>query len=481
MGFRAKIGLEVHAQLLTDSKMFCGCSTKFGETANSQCCPVCSGIPGTLPVANRQAVEFVIRTGLALNCNVAERCRFARKNYFYPDMPKNYQISQYEEPLTYGGSIDVEADGETARIGVRRVHLEEDTGKNFHLPDGTSLVEYNRAGVPLMEIVTEPDFATAEQVRAYLTKLREMLRYLGVSNANMEEGAMRCEPTVNVVNDETGERTEKVEIKNLASIRGVYEAVRYEIRRQLKAVEDGEAVHQETRRWSEEKQETQVMRSKESAEDYMYFPDPDLVPMAPSREWVEQIRASLPELPEARRARLGEQYGLSEYDAGVLTATRATADYFEALAGLTGDAKQAGNWIMGPLTSELNARSLSIEDSSMRPQAIADLMGLVATGRITGKIARDVFPVMFETGKSAGEVVASEGLEVVGGEDELGPVIEQAIADNPKAVEDYRAGKEKAKGAIVGAVMRATKGQADPATVNRLIDERLGTAVRSDE
>ncbi|MBM3473932.1 MAG: Asp-tRNA(Asn)/Glu-tRNA(Gln) amidotransferase subunit GatB [Armatimonadetes bacterium] len=473
MGFRAKIGLEVHAQLLTDSKMFCGCSTRFGETANSQCCPVCSGTPGTLPVANRKAIEYVIKTGLALGCQVAERCRFARKNYFYPDMPKNYQISQYEEPLTFGGQIEVEAEDETARIGIRRVHLEEDTGKNFHLPDGTSLVEYNRAGVPLMEIVTEPDFASAEQVRAYLTKLREILRYLGVSSGNMEEGAMRCEPTVNLVDAETGARTEKVEIKNLASIRGVYEAVRYEIRRQLKAVEDGETVRQETRRWSEEKGETQVMRTKESAEDYMYFPDPDLVPMAPSREWVEAIRATLPELPAARRERFVREYELPAYDAEVLTSTKAAAEYFEELVALTGDAKQASNWLMGPVTSELNARSLGIEDCPLPPAAVAELMGLVAEGRITGKIARDVFPRMFESGKSAAEIVAAEGLAVVGGEDELGPILEEAIAANPKAVDDYRAGKEKAKGALVGAVMKATKGQADPATVNRLIEERL--------
>jgi len=473
MGFRAKIGLEVHAQLLTDSKMFCGCSTKFGETANSQCCPVCSGIPGTLPVANRQAIEFVIKTGLALNCRVAERCRFARKNYFYPDMPKNYQISQYEEPLTFGGYLDVEADGEAVRIGIRRVHLEEDTGKNFHLPDGTSLVEYNRAGVPLMEIVTEPNFTSAEQVRAYLTKLREILRYLAVSSGNMEEGAMRCEPTVNLVDAETGQRTEKVEIKNLASIRGVYEAVRYEIRRQMKAVEEGREVRQETRRWSEEKGETQVMRTKESAEDYMYFPDPDLVPMAPSREWVETIRASLPELPEARRARLTAQYGLPEYDAGVLTGTRATADYFEELAALTADPKQAGNWIMGDLTRLLNTAGLPIEDSPIKPPDLAGLLGLIAAGRITGKTAKDVFERMFDTGRSAEEVVASEGLGVVGETDELGPLIDRAIAENPKAVEDYRAGTQKAKGALVGAVMKATKGQADPAIVNRLIDEKL--------
>ena len=472
MPLTPKIGLEVHAQLLTDSKMFCGCSTRFGETANSQCCPVCSGIPGTLPVANRKAIELVIKTGLALGCRVAERCRFARKNYFYPDMPKNYQISQYEEPLTFGGRLDVEADGAAVPIGIRRVHLEEDTGKNLHLLDGTSLVEYNRAGVPLMEIVTEPDFSSAEQVRAYLTKLREILRYLSVSSANMEEGAMRCEPTVNLV-DDAGGRTECVEIKNLASIRGVYEAVRYEIRRQLRAVETGEPLRQETRRWSEEKLETQVMRIKESAEDYMYFPDPDLVPMAPSAEWVEAVRASLPELPDARRARFMAQYGLLEYDAGVLTATRATAEYFEELAALTGDPKPAGNWVMGDLARLLNAASLPIEESPVKPADLAELLALVATSRITGKLAKDVFERMFRTGRSAEDVVAAEGLSVVGDENELGPVIDQALAANPKAVVDYRAGKQKAKGALVGAIMKATQGRADPATVNRLLDERL--------
>ena len=473
MAYRPRIGLEVHAQLLTESKMFCGCSTTFGETANTHCCPVCSGIPGSLPVPNRQAVAYVIKTGLAVECKVAERCRFARKNYFYPDMPKNYQISQYEEPLTHDGYIDVAVNGETARIRIRRVHLEEDTGKNFHLPDGTSLVEYNRAGVPLMEIVTEPDFTSPEQVRAYLTQLRELLRYLDVSNANMEEGAMRCEPTVDLVDDETGEHTERVEIKNLASIKGVYDALKYEIRRQQEALADGQPVHQETRRWSVEKHETQVMRTKESAGDYMYFPDPDLVPMAPSAEWVQEIRASIPELPRDRRKRFTEQYGLPQYDAEVLTAGKATADYFEKLAGLCGDPKTASNWVMGDLTRLLNEASVPIEQTSVEPKDIADLLALVDSGEITGKIAKDVFEKMFETGKSAAEVVEAEGLEVVGSQDELEPIIDQVIADNPAAVEDYQGGKQKAKGRLVGEVMRATRGQADPRTVNELIDQKL--------
>jgi len=474
MGYRPRIGLEVHAQLLTESKMFCGCSTTFGETGNTQCCPVCAGIPGTLPVTNRQAVELVIKTGLALECLVAERCRFARKNYFYPDMPKNYQISQYEEPLTFGGRFEVVAEGEAKTIRIRRVHLEEDTGKNIHLPDGTSLVEYNRAGIPLMEIVTEPDFTSPEQVRAYLTALRELLRYLDVSTANMEEGAMRCEPTVDLLDDETGDHTERVEIKNLASIRGVHEALVYEVRRQRQCLAEGRPVRQETRRWSVEKQETQVMRTKESAEDYMYFPDPDLVPMAPGREWIEEIRASLPEVPSARRRRLVEQYGLPEYDAEVLTGTKATAEYFEALAALCPDAKQASHWVMGDLMGLLNAAGLTIEQSPITPEATASVIELVASGRITRKMGKAVYERMFETGETAAAVVASDGLGVVSSEDELAPLIDQVIAANPDAAADYRAGKQKAKGRLVGEVMRATKGQADPALVNELIDRKLG-------
>ncbi len=283
MSWRPCVGLEVHAQLRTDSKMFCSCSSDFGGEPNSRCCPVCLGLPGSLPMPNRQAVEYVIKTGLALNCQVAERCRFARKNYFYPDLPKNYQISQYDEPLTHGGYMDLDVDGTTVHIRVRRAHLEEDTGKNIHLPDGRSVVDYNRCGVPLMEVVTEPDFTSAEQVRVYLTTLRQVLRYLGVSDADMEKGQMRCEPTVNLINDETGQRTPKVEIKNLNSLRSVYDAVKFELDRQRDAIETGEQMWQETRRWDEANGATATMRRKETADDYMYFPDPDLVPLAPSR------------------------------------------------------------------------------------------------------------------------------------------------------------------------------------------------------
>jgi len=332
MALEPKIGLEVHAQLDTASKMFCSCSCEFGAAPNSNCCPVCLGLPGSLPVPNRTAIEYVIRTAVALQCTVAERCRFARKNYFYPDLPKNFQISQYDEPLSHDGYLDLRVNGEEVRIRIARAHLEEDTGKNIHLPDGSSLVEYNRCGIPLMEVVTEPDFTSAEQCREYLIQLRAILRYIGVSNANMEEGAMRAEPTVNLADPETGEATPRVEIKNLNSIRSVYEAVRYELERQRRALEDDEPLVQETRRWDEARSVTATMRIKETSDDYMYFPEPDLVPLAPDPEWVKEIAATVPELPQARRRRLIADYDLPEYDAEILTDSREMADFFEATA-----------------------------------------------------------------------------------------------------------------------------------------------------
>ncbi|MFP3905077.1 MAG: Asp-tRNA(Asn)/Glu-tRNA(Gln) amidotransferase subunit GatB, partial [Armatimonadota bacterium] len=374
MAYRPMVGLEVHAQLLTDAKMFCSCAAEFGADPNSNCCPVCTGMPGSLPVPNRRAVEFVIRTGLALGCSVADYCRFYRKNYFYPDLAKNFQISQYDEPLTFGGDMDLQADGEPFSIRIRRAHLEEDTGKNVHLPDGRSLVEYNRSGVPLMEIVTEPDFTSAEQVREYLVQLRRILRYLGVSTANMEEGAMRCEPTVNLVDEEHDLATPKVEIKNLASFKAVYQAVRYEIDRQRWCVENDSAMQQETRRWNETEGKTTVMRTKESAEDYMYFPEPDLVPLQPDGAWVEEIRADLPELPRQRQQRFIDEFDLPEYDAGVLTEDREMADFFEAAAGACKNPKAVSNWVMGDFSRMLNETGDTPETAPIQPQQLADLI-----------------------------------------------------------------------------------------------------------
>ncbi len=471
------IGMEVHVHLATDSKMFCACSTRFGAPPNSNCCPVCLGMPGALPVPNRKAVELVIRTASALGCKVAERTRFARKNYFYPDMVKNFQISQYDEPLTFEGQVDLVVDGEPVTIGITRAHLEEDTGKNLHMPDGSSLVDYNRSGMPLMEIVTEPDFRSAAQCQEYLIRLRQMLRCIGVSSANMDEGAMRCEPTVNVVDTESDFATPRVEIKNLNSIKSVYDAVNFEIARQLRAIEDGttDELFQQTRRWDEEHGVTALMRRKESSDDYMYFPEPDLVPMEPEPEWVEAIFAACPELPQARETRFREQYDLPEYDASVLTETTELAEYFEATCEAFGGApKLASNWVMGDLMSLLNEAETPVEDSPVSPEALAEMLGLIEDASISGKIAKDVLAAMFETGKSAGEIVEEQGLKQISDSGELEGIIAGVIADNPGPVGDFRAGKEKALGFLVGQIMKATKGQANPQMVNDLLREKLG-------
>ncbi len=475
MPLQPTIGLEVHAELSTKSKMFCSCANEFGAPPDSHTCPVCLGLPGSLPVPNRQAVESVIRTGLALGCHVAERCRFARKNYFYPDLAKNFQISQYDEPLTHDGHIDLEGEGQPVRIRIRRAHLEEDTGKNIHLSDGHTLVEYNRCGVPLMEVVTEPDFRTAEHVREYLYTLRSILQYLGVSSADMEKGQMRCEPTINWIDPDTGERTPKVEIKNLNSIKSVYEAVKYELARQKRAAAMGEEeLVQETRRWDEAKLVTATMRLKETADDYMYFPEPDLAPLAPEPEWIEEIRASLPELPRARAQRLVVDYGLPAYDAGVLTETRDLADYFEAVAAAVPDAKLASNWVMGDVRAWLNQEGGDISTLPLAPTALSELVSLVAAGTINNTTAKDVFAKMIAEGKGAQEIVEAEGLAQISDTGELERLVERAIADNPKIVEDYRGGKRKAIGALVGAVMKATRGQANAGLVNKLLKKKLG-------
>jgi len=471
-----KIGIEVHVQLSTESKMFCSCSCEFGAEPNSNCCPVCLGMPGSLPVPNRKAIEYVIRTAAALNCTVAEHCRFARKNYFYPDLPKNFQISQYDEPLSFDGHVDLTVNGDQVRIRIRRAHLEEDTGKNIHLPDGSSLVEYNRCGIPLMEIVTEPDFTSAEQCREYLVQLRALLRYIGVSNANMEEGAMRAEPTVNLADEETGEGTPLVEIKNLNSIKSVYDAVEYEIERQRRALEQGntDELFQQTRRWDEERGVTATMRTKETSEDYMYFPEPDLVPMAPDRAWVEEIKASVPELPQARRRRFVEQYDLPEYDAEILTDSREMADFFEAAAkAFNGSPKTVSNWAMGDFTSLLHETGVAVGDSPVGPEALAELLSIAEEGTISGKIAKDVLPRMFETGKGAREIVAEEGLAQISDAGELEAIVEQVVEENPGPAEDFRGGKEKALGFLMGQVMKATGGQANPQMVNELMREKL--------
>lgn len=471
------IGLEVHAQLLTRSKMFCGCATTFGAPPNTLTCPVCQGQPGVLPVINRRAVELAVRTALALGCRINPTCRFARKHYFYPDMPKNYQISQYEEPLAEDGWLEIDVGDTTRRVGVQRLHLEEDVGKLVH--EGrfetatASLVDFNRAGVPLMETVTRPELRSPEEAAAWLRAFRTLLLYLGVCDGNMEEGSLRCDANVSVRRPGQGLGT-KVEIKNLNSFRNLRLALEYEVARQTRALEAGEPIVQETRLWEAEGGYTRPMRSKEYAHDYRYFPEPDLPPLRLAPAWIEEIRRGLPELPRARRRRFVEAYGLPAYDAEVLTQTRALADYFEAAVRAFPRPKVVANWIMSELLREVPGDDeAAIAATPVTPERLAGLLRLVEAGTISGKIAKDVFVRMLRTGEDAETIVQREGLTQVADTAALERVIDEVLARNPRPVEDYRRGKRAAAQALVGLVMRATGGRANPALVNRLLEEKL--------
>lgn len=473
--FEAVIGMEVHAELLTDSKMFCRCPTAFGAAPNSQVCPVCLGLPGSLPVPNRRAVEFVARTALALNCEIPERSIFYRKNYYYPDLPKAYQISQYgDDPIGKRGYVEITVGGRTKRIRIRRCHLEEDTGKLFHVSPQTSEIDYNRSGVPLMEIVSEPDIASAEEAREYLVQLRAILTYLGVCDGKMEQGSLRCEPNISVRPVGTSEFGTKTELKNLNSFRAVTRGIEYEVVRQVELIRDGGKVTQETWRWDEARQVTAPMRSKELEQEYRYFPDPDLVPMIFDAAWVEEQRRALPELPRQKQARFQEQYGLPEYDAQILTETRALAEFFEAATARHADAKAVSNWVMGDLLGSLNAAGLEISESKITPERLAGLLALVQKGTLSGKMAKDVFQEMFSTGKTADAIVQEKGLVQISDESSLAGVVDEIIAANPKEWEAYRNGKDALAKFFVGQVMRATKGRANPQLVNQLLAGRLG-------
>ncbi|MGE5892787.1 MAG: Asp-tRNA(Asn)/Glu-tRNA(Gln) amidotransferase subunit GatB, partial [bacterium] len=411
MRYEAVIGLEIHAQLLTDTKIFCGCSTQFGSEPNTQTCPVCIGMPGVLPVLNKKALEFAIRTGLALNCTVSPYSRFARKNYFYPDLPKGYQISQYELPICEKGHVDITVDGQERRIGITRVHMEEDAGKNIHGSEaGYSFVDLNRAGVPLMEIVSEPDIRTPAEAAEFMKRLRSILRYLGVNDGNLEQGSMRCDANVSIRPEGRKEFGVKTEIKNINSFRFVEKALEYEIRRQVSVLKEGGTIVQETRLWDAAGGVTQSMRSKEEAHDYRYFPEPDLVPIVPDRQWVEAIRADLPELPYQKKKRFIEQYGLPEHDASLLTEERPVAEWFEETVKLGGAPKAVSNWMMVELMRLLNEENISIGDSKLLPKHLAAMLSLIDQGVISGKIAKSVFEKMYRTGKDAGAIVKEEGL-----------------------------------------------------------------------
>jgi len=477
MQFEPVIGLEIHAQLLTTTKIFCGCSTAFGAPPNTHVCPVCLGFPGSLPVLNRRAVELAVKAALALGCDVQAESIFARKNYFYPDLPKGYQISQYELPLALHGRVTYDHDHETIDVGILRVHMEEDAGKSLHegFPDSdrATYVDYNRAGVPLIEIVTRPDLRSASAAAEFFSRLRAVLVAIGVNDGNMEEGSLRCDANVSVRPAGQSALGTKAEVKNLNSFRFVQRALEFEIDRQIDIVSKGGRVQQETRLWDSGAGRTVSMRSKEEAHDYRYFPEPDLPPLRIPVEEIQRVQRELPELPDARKRRLMSQYGLPDYDAGVLTQSAALANYFEATAAAAGNAKAASNWIMGELLRKMNATGHAIEQVPMQPAQLGELIGLVDQGRINGPTAKDVFEKMYDTGRTAAGIVAQEGLAQIQDDEAVLAMIREVLAGQSDAVAAYRGGKVATFGFLVGQVMKTAKGKANPKTVNELLKREL--------
>jgi len=477
MKYEAVIGLEVHAQLLTNSKIFCVASAAFGGEPNTHVSPISLGMPGVLPVLNKKAVEYGMRMALATNCRINERSVFARKNYFYPDLPKGYQISQYEEPLCEHGFVEIELDGQTRRIGLTRIHLEEDAGKSIHseafVADDETLIDLNRSGVPLIEIVSEPDIRSPREAFLFLTQLRQLVQYLGICDGNMEEGSLRCDANISVRPVGTEEMGVKTELKNMNSIRGVEKALTFEIERQIEVLQSGGAITQQTLLWDADRNEARPMRGKEYAHDYRYFPDPDLVPVLIDEKWIEEIRSEMPELPAVRKARFISEYQLPAYDAGVLTDSRPLADYFEALAKASGDAKAASNWVMGEVMRQLNEAKIAIEDFPVKPAALAELISLVKTGAISGKIAKTVFEEMVQSGKSPQDIVKEKGLSQISDSGELEDHVRAVLESNQDTVRKYLDGKEQLFGFFVGQVMKATRGQANPKVVNDILRRML--------
>jgi len=474
--YESVIGLEVHAQMLTDTKIFCGCSTKFGSEPNTQTCPVCIGMPGVLPVLNKKALQFAIKTGLATDCSISSFSRFARKNYFYPDLPKGYQISQYELPVCEHGCIGIIVDGSVKTIGITRIHMEEDAGKNIHEGAGTySFVDLNRAGVPLMEIVSEPDIRSPREAVDYMKKLRAILRYLDVCDGNMEQGSLRCDANISVrpiAQTEFGTRTE---IKNINSFRFVEKALEYEIKRQIKVIESGGRVVQETRLWDPNRGVTEPMRGKEEAHDYRYFPEPDLVPVIVEKEWIDEIKASLPELPDIKRDRFVTEYGLPETDADLLVSEKPLADWYEEAVKLGGQPKSVANWIMGDLMRLLNADDKIIEDCSLKPNQLVDMLRLMDNGTISGKIAKSVFEEMYTTGKDPEIIVKEKGLVQISDSGEIEKAVNDVVSKHIEEAQRYMAGEEKLIGFFVGQVMKVTKGKANPQMVNDLLRKKLSS------
>ncbi|MCI8336871.1 MAG: Asp-tRNA(Asn)/Glu-tRNA(Gln) amidotransferase subunit GatB [Peptococcaceae bacterium] len=475
--YQPVIGLEVHVELKTKSKIFCTCPVAFGCEPNTNVCPVCGGLPGSLPVLNKEVVNMAIKLGLAVNCQIAEYTDFYRKNYFYPDLPSNYQITQGDDPICAKGYLEVDTDGVKTKVGITRIHMEEDAGKLVHSGDTIStsqyaMADFNRTGTPLLEIVSEPDIRSAAEARAYLEQLKAIVEYLDISDCKMEEGSLRCDANISVMPKGSDVYGTRVEVKNLNSFKAVQKAIEYEIYRQMCALEDGTPLTQETRTWDDGKGVTLSMRSKESAQDYRYFPDPNLPPVYVSREWVDGIKASLPELPKERKARLIE-LGLPEYDAKIITSSKAMADYFDACYDKFNEAKAISNWMMGDLSAALNNAGQDFKNSPVTPDMLVELLKFIADDTISGKIAKTVFEEAFQTGKAPGDIVKEKGLVQIKDTGAIGEMVDQVIAANPQSVADFKAGKKQAIGFLVGQVMKLSQGKANPGMVNKLLQEKL--------
>ncbi|MBQ7516314.1 MAG: Asp-tRNA(Asn)/Glu-tRNA(Gln) amidotransferase subunit GatB [Schwartzia sp.] len=479
MKYETVIGLEIHCELKTATKIFCGCATGFGAEQNTHVCPVCLGLPGVLPVVNRRVVEFAIKAGLATNCTINQYSKFDRKNYYYPDLPKNFQTSQYDLPIAEHGFVDIDVDGRKKRVRLTRIHMEEDAGKLVH--SGTTIndsassnVDYNRTGVPLLEIASEPDMSSAAEARAYMEKIKSIMEYIDVSNCRMEQGNLRADINVSLRPAGSKELGTRTEMKNINSFKALEDAINYEVERQAEVLDDGGHIVQETRTWDPERGMTLSMRSKEEAHDYRYMPEPDLPPIVTTAEEIEAWRKSLPELPDARRERLTKDYGLSDYDAGIITASRPMAEYFDAVIATGADPKLAANWMMGDLAKHLNAEDKTIEETPVDAKRLGEMIGLIAKGTISSKIAKQVFDAMWTSPDGPEKIVKDKGLVQITDTKEIEAIVDDVIAKNQKAVDDYKGGNKKAIGALVGQVMKASKGKANPQLVNKLLAEKLG-------
>ena len=474
MDFESVIGLEIHSELSTKTKIFCGCTTEFGGDVNTHCCPICTGMPGTLPILNKKVVEYAVKAGLAMNCEISLFSKQDRKNYFYPDTPRNYQISQYDLPICKNGYLDIEVNGETKRIGITRIHIEDDAGKLIHNAWGNdTLVDMNRCGVPLIEIVTEPDMRSSEEAKALLEKIRTILKYIDVSDCKMQEGSLRADVNVSIMPKGSKEFGKRTEMKNISSFSATQHAIDTEIRRQIDVVTSGGEISQETRRWDEDKGESVLMRSKENAQDYRYFPEPDLVPIVLTEEYINEIRENLPELPDVKKARYLSEYKLSDYDATLLTASREMSEYFDKTVKCGAVPKNASNWILGDISKVLNEREIEIDEIEIKPEQLADLIKEIASGTISNTAGKTVFEEILATGKSVKDIISEKGLAQVSDEGAILEMVDKVIGNNPQSIEDYKRGKTNVVGFLVGQVMKESRGKANPQVINKLILERL--------